>query len=215
MNDQGISKQTLHRLPIYLGYLKGLPEESYETISATIIANALHLNQVQVRKDLASVCSLGRPKIGYITDELVKEIEHFLGYDNAESAVIVGAGKLGKALLSYEGFDEYGLNIVAAFDSDESIVNNEENGKQILPVSKLKNLVERMKIHIGIITVPAKHAQDVCDMLVDSGILAIWNFAPAHLVVPDHILVQNENMASSLAILSKHLSQKFFKETQN
>ena len=215
MNDQGISKQTLHRLPIYLGYLKSLPEESNETISATVIANALKLNQVQVRKDLASVCSLGRPKIGYITDELVKEIEHFLGYDNAESAVIVGAGKLGKALLSYEGFDEYGLNIVAAFDSNESIVNKEENGKQILPISKLNNLVRRMKIHIGIITVPAEHAQEVCDLLVDAGIMAIWNFAPAHLVVPENILVQNENMATSLAILSKHLAQKFSKETRN
>ena len=215
MNDQGISKQTLHRLPIYLGYLKGLPEDSYETISATVIANALKLNQVQVRKDLASVCSLGRPKIGYITDELVKEIEHFLGYDNAESAVIVGAGKLGKALLSYEGFDEYGLNIVAAFDSNESIVNKEENGKQILPISKLNNLVGRMKIHIGIITVPAEHAQEVCDLLVDAGIMAIWNFAPAHLVVPENILVQNENMATSLAILSKHLAQKFSQETRN
>jgi redox-sensing transcriptional repressor len=215
MNDQGISKQTLHRLPTYLGYLKSLPEESYETISATIIANALSLNQVQVRKDLASVCSLGRPKIGYITDELIKEIEHFLGYDNAESAVIVGAGKLGKALLSYEGFDEYGLTIVAAFDSDENIVNKEEHGKQILPINKLKNLIERMKIHIGIITVPAEHAQEVCDLLVDAGILAIWNFAPTHLVVPENILVQNENMATSLAILSKHLTQKFSKETRN
>ncbi|MDK2981457.1 MAG: redox-sensing transcriptional repressor [Chloroflexota bacterium] len=214
MVDQGISKQTLQRLPFYLGYLKTLDKETAETISATTIAEALSLNHVQVRKDLASVCSLGRPKIGYVTQELIGEIEHFLGYDNAESAVIVGAGKLGKALLGYRGFEDYGLNIVAAFDMDERVVGSEENSKQIFPMNKLKNLCERMKIHIGIITVPAEHAQSVCDALVDSGILAIWNFAPVHLTVPEHILVQNENMASSLAVLSKHLSQKFSVEAR-
>ena len=214
MIEQGISKQTLLRLPFYLGYLKTLDKEKVETISATTIAEVLNLNQVQVRKDLASVCSLGRPKVGYVTQELILEIEHFLGYDNAESAVIVGAGKLGKALLGYRGFEEYGLNIVAAFDADEQVVGTEENGKKIFPMSKLKNLCERMKIHIGIITVPSEYAQRVCDTLVDSGILAIWNFAPVHLTVPEHILVQNENMASSLAVLSKHLSQKFSVEAQ-
>jgi redox-sensing transcriptional repressor len=214
MIDQGISKQTLQRLPFYLGYLKTLDRETSETVSATGIADALNLNQVQVRKDLASVCSLGRPKVGYVTQELICEIEHFLGYDNAEYAVIVGAGKLGKALLGYRGFEEYGLNIVAAFDTDEQVIDSDENGKQIFPMSKLKNLCGRMKIHIGIITVPAEHAQSVCDFLVDSGILAIWNFAPVHLTVPEHILVQNENMASSLAVLSKHLSQKFSVEAQ-
>jgi len=214
MIDQGISKQTLQRLPFYLGYLKNLDKDKVENISATTIAEALNLNQVQVRKDLASVCSLGRPKVGYATQELIYEIEHFLGYDNAESAVIVGAGKLGKALLSYRGFEEYGLNIVAAFDMDERVVGTEESGKNIFPMNKLKNLCERMKIHIGIITVPAEYAQEVCDALVESGILAIWNFAPVHLTVPEHILVQNENMASSLAVLSKHLSQKFSVEAQ-
>ena len=214
MIDQGISKQTLQRLPFYLGYLKTLDKVTIETVSATTIAEALNLNQVQVRKDLASVCSLGRPKVGYVTQELICEIEHFLGYDNAESAVIVGAGKLGKALLGYRGFEEYGLNIVAAFDTDEHIIDSDENGKKIFPMSKLKNLCGRMKIHIGIITVPAEYAQSVCDSLVDSGILAIWNFAPVHLTVPEHILVQNENMASSLAVLSKHLSQKFSEEAQ-
>jgi redox-sensing transcriptional repressor len=214
MNLQGISRHTLQRLPVYLSYLRSLNQEDYRTISATMIAEALKLNQVQVRKDLASACSLGRPKIGYVTEELIREIEHFLGYDNAESAVIVGAGKLGKALLSYTGFEEYGLNIVAAFDNDENLVNQVEGGKQILPISKLKNLCQRMKIRIGIITVPAGNAQKVADLLIESGILAIWNFAPTHINVPESILIQNENMASSLAILSKHLSQKLSEDSR-
>ena len=68
-------------------------------------------------------------------------------------------------------------------------------------------MCRRMKVHIGIITVPAAQAQIVCDQLVAGGVLAIWNFAPVHLSVPDHILVQNENLAASLAVLSKHLKK--------
>jgi redox-sensing transcriptional repressor len=209
MNEPGISKQTVQRLPFYLGYLKSLQNGGPETISATTIAEALQLNQVQVRKDLAAISNSGRPKVGYVTRDLSREIEHFLGYDNADNAVIVGAGKLGKALLSYDGFKTYGLNIVAAFDNNPELENTTESGKFILPMSKLTDLCERMKIHIGIITVPGSYAQQVCDLLVKSGVLAIWNFAPVHLIVPEGILVQNENMASSLAVLSNHLNQKF------
>ncbi len=209
MQEQEISKQTIRRLPYYLGYLKTLDLSIHETISATMIAEALQLNQVQVRKDLAGICSLGRPKIGYVTRELIQEIDHYLGYDNAEKAVIVGAGRLGKALLSYEGFKAYGLNIVAAFDKDPKLANTDENGKTIYPMKKLENSwCRKMNIPIGIITVPAPAAQEACDALIESGVLAIWNFAPTHLNVPENILIQSENMASSLAVLSKHLNQK-------
>lgn len=209
MEDPEISKQTIRRLPNYLGYLRTLDLNIHETVSATAIAEALQLNQVQVRKDLAGICSLGKPKIGYVTRELIREIDHYLGYDNAEMAVIVGAGKLGKALLSYEGFKAYGLNIVAAFDKDPGLANTIENGKTIFPLGKLQNLwCRNMNIHIGIITVPAGAAQEACDALIASGVLAIWNFAPTHLTVPENFLIQNENMASSLAVLSKHLNQK-------
>jgi redox-sensing transcriptional repressor len=173
-----------------------------------MIAEVLRLNDVQVRKDLALVSDGGRPKIGYILEDLISDIEHCLGYDNVDSAVLIGAGNLGRALLAYEGFSVYGLDIVAAFDIDESIFGSTISGKQVLPVDKVNSLCTRMKIKIGIITVGAEEAQKVCDLLVESGVLAIWNFAPIHLKVPGHVLVQNENMASSLAILSNHLVEK-------
>lgn len=207
MNPKSISKQTLLRLPSYLSYLKSLPEGDNEHVSATMIATALGLNDVQVRKDLACVSKKGRPKLGYVTGDLIKDIESFLGYDDLNDAIIVGAGRLGGALMSYEGFKEYGLNIVAAFDTDERVVGTEICGKKILPMDKIKDLCESLKIRIGIITVPAHAAQKVCDMLVESGIYAIWNFAPTHLKVPDNILVQQENMAASLAVLSAHLAE--------
>ena len=206
--EKAISIQTLQRLPLYLQYLRALSPEKDKNISAKALGNALGFGEIQVRKDLSSVSDGGKPKLGYCTSELIRDIEVFLGYDNVNDAVLVGAGKLGKALLSYHGFRAYGLNIVAAFDSDSEVCGTDESGKQILPMSKMENLCRRMKIELGIITVPAKDAQSVCDILVKSGIKAIWNFAPTHLDVPKGVILKNENIAASLAVLSKNLAQK-------
>ena len=198
-----IPRQTLQRLPLYLSYLKELPEDGY--ISATGIADALGYNHVQVRKDLASVSHSGRPKVGYATRDLIRDIERSLGYDSTHNAVLVGAGKLGSALLGYDGFTRYGLRIVMAFDEREALFGQEISDCPVRPASEIVSQCRQLDASIGIITVPAAQAQAVCDRLVEGGIEAIWNFAPVRLIVPDDILVQNENMASSLAVLSQHL----------
>lgn len=202
--EKKVSKAVLKRLPGYLAYLKGLQDQEYPYISATALANALGMGEVQVRKDLASVSDGGRPKIGYLRESLIDDIEQFLGYDNTHHAVLVGAGKLGLALLGYSGFDAYGLQILAAFDADPAIEMT-DSGKNVYPMDKLDAFCRANKVRMGIITVPAAYAQEVCDQMIAAGIKAIWNFAPTHLDVPEHILVQNENMATSLAVLSMHL----------
>ena len=204
MERKEISKSVLKRLPVYLSYLKSLPNGSATHISATALANALGMGEVQVRKDLAMVSDGGRPKIGYLRESLMEDISQFLGYDNTTDAILVGAGKLGQALLGYSGFDAYGLNILAAFDANP-IADKTEEGKPILPMEEMESFCRANKILMGIITVPAAQAQQVCDKLIACGIKAIWTFAPVHLDVPDNILVQNENMATSLAVLSMHL----------
>lgn len=206
--EKEISRATLKRLPTYLSYLKALPSEASANISATALAAGLHMGEVQVRKDLALVSDGGRPKIGYNREHLIADIENFLGYGNSNDAVLIGAGKLGRALLGYGGFAEYGLNIVAAFDANDTLIGTTNGGKPIMHLSRLGEVCQRYKIKIGIITVPAEYAQGVCDLLIENGILAIWNFAPKHLNVPDGILVQNENMAASLALLCKHLNER-------
>lgn len=204
MERKEISKSVLKRLPGYLSYLKGLPENAPPYISATSLAGALGMGEVQVRKDLAMVSDGGRPKLGYLRTGLVDDIEQFLGYDNTTDAVLIGAGKLGQALMDYVGFDAYGLNILAAFDicppEDQSGIR-----KPIYPITQLESFCKSHKVLMGIITVPQKSAQEVCNLLIANGIKAIWNFAPVHLEVPEHILVQYENMATSLAVLSMHL----------
>ena len=204
MERKEISKAVLKRLPGYLSYLKTMQPGASPYISATALANALGMGEVQVRKDLAMVSDGGRPKIGYLRERLIDDLEQFLGYDNTTDAVLIGAGKLGQALLGYSGFDAYGLNILAAFDANPA-VEKTVDGKPIYPISQLESFCKINKVLMGIITVPAEYAQSVCDQLIACGIKAIWTFAPTHLEVPEHILVQYENMATSLAVLSMHL----------
>lgn len=213
MESKKISKSVLKRLPGYLSYLKNLPESAPPNISATALAAALGMGEVQVRKDLAMVSDGGRPKIGYQRESLVYDIEQFLGYDNTTDAVLIGAGKLGQALMGYVGFDDYGLNILAAFDVDPSISMTDE-GKPVYHISRLESFCRSHKVLMGIITVPADHAQEVAEKLIAGGIKAIWNFAPTHLDVPSNILVQYENMATSLAVLSVHLQAQIKEEKE-
>ena len=204
MERKEISKAVLKRLPGYLSYLRSIPDGSSPYISATSLANALGMGEVQVRKDLAMVSDGGRPKIGYLRESLMEDISQFLGYDNTTGAILVGAGKLGQALLGYSGFSAYGLNILAAFDA-QPMAEKSEEGRPIYPMEKMESFCRTNKVLMGIITVPAEYAQQVCDQMIRCGIKAIWNFAPIHLDVPSNILVQNENMATSLAVLSMHL----------
>lgn len=205
--DKNVSIQTLRRLPVYLHWLKS-PDCGKTTVSATVIAEALGLNDVQVRKDLGSVSGSGRPKKGYVTRELVGELEEYLGCNSVTNTVLVGAGNLGRALLSYGGFSDYGLEIVAAFDASDKVIGSVVGGKPVLPMRDIGEVCAKYNARLGIITVPAFGAQAACDELVAHGITAVWNFAPTVLKVPADVLVENENLASSLAVLSQHLSER-------
>ena len=207
MERSNVTKATLGRLPQYLQFLNGLPPGQYDHISATTIAKMLSLGEVQVRKDLAAVSGLGKPKVGYRTSELIKDLEDALGCKKLTPAILVGAGKLGRALLDYNGFEEYGVQITAAFDCNEQVLRMNKTSKEILPISSLKKYCTENGIRIGIITVGSGSAQDVCDQMLEAGITAIWNFAPYQLNVPNDILVKQENLALSLAHLNSQISK--------
>lgn len=203
-----VPKPTLLRLPGYLQYLYRKKAEGIKFISTTVIGDDLKLYHVQVRKDLAAVGAVGKPKLGYEINDLINTLVAFLDYDNEKTAVLVGAGQLGKTLLGYEGFANYGLNIAAAFDTNPEVIGGEVKGKMIYSVEKLEEICNVLSVRIGIITVPARYAQEIADMMISCGIKAIWNFSPVHLKLPDDIIVQNENMAASLAVLSNKLAEK-------
>lgn len=199
-----ISEASLRRLPGYLRTLKDKKENGITNISSTVLANDLELNPIQVRKDLALVSkSDGKPGVGFNIDELIYDLEDFLNINNITDAIVVGAGKLGSALMNYKGFDK-SINILMAFDNDKLKCDN----KKIFYINKMEDLIRRMNIHIGIITVPKESAQDVCDMMVRSGVRAIWNFAPIRLKVNKDVIVKNEDLSASLLVLLNLLKGK-------
>lgn len=193
-----ISRATMGRLPEYLRYLKGLAP-SERTVSAAQISRALALGEVQVRKDLSSTCGEGRPKVGYDARVLRQAVERALGAQNGCEAVIVGAGRIGMALMEFGGFAEYGIEIHRAFD-----VAPDLGGEKVLPLKELTPYCVLHQVEIGIITVPPGAAQQAADLLIAGGVRAIWCFAPVRLKVSKGIEVQYENLALSLA----HLHQR-------
>ena len=203
-----ISSNTKNRLPFYLEYLNKIYSEGQVNVSSSGIASALNLGEVQVRKDIASVSSSGRPKVGYDVAKLIKDLEDFLGYGDLDDAVIFGAGKLGRALLDYPGFNDCGLNIVGAFDTDISKQGVSESGKIVSDISTFEEFNKKHQVKIGILCVPDECAQEVCNLMIKNGIKAILTFSQAHLELPEDIIVKNENLAYSLALLSIELKSK-------
>lgn len=205
----GIPQPSLNRLPIYHHYLSELKAKGISQISCSVIGRDLNCVPVQVRKDLQYTGIVGKPKTGYVVQELIEAIESFLGWNNVNEAFLVGVGNLGTALLGHERFSNFGLSIVAAFDNDPKKVGQWVYDKAVLPLEKLADLAQRMSIHLGIITAPAEFAQHIADEMVKGGIQAIWNFAPVRLKVPPQIIVHNEDLYSSLASLSWKLARRF------
>ena len=204
---QSVPKATLGRIPLYIQYLKELPDEKGATISATKIARGLSLGEVQVRKDLASVSGAGKPKIGYDRLKLIGDLERHLGCDGYTNAVLIGAGKLGRALLDFDGFEEFGVRIIAGFDCNEKALKI-GGSKAVLSINDLGRYCADYNVKIGIITVGQGSAQEVCDKLIASGVSAIWNFAPCALDVPEGVLLKQENLALSLAHLNSQTKIK-------
>lgn len=204
-----LSIQAFRRMPYYLQYLRQLQKDGASAVSAPQTAEHFGFTEAQVRKDFAAVSTVrGRPKQGFELARLIRDIEAVLGYHNADHAALVGVGSLGRAFLQYGGFATYGITIDMAFDADLNLAGESVSDVPVFPADRVSELCRRMKIPIGIITVPANQAQIVCDQLIAGGVQAIWNFAPVHLHVPDGILVQNENLAASLALLSRRLREK-------
>lgn len=200
---------TVKRFPSYLRILRQCQNEGLEYISATVLADELGLKPIQVRKDISYTGIEGKPKVGFIVNELIEYITRSLGWDNSTEALIVGVGNLGKAISMYEGFAAYGLSIVAVFDSDEAKIGTKVGSLTVRPMEELKPFVESTGIKIAVITVPASSAQSVADTLVECGIKGIWNFAPKDLKIPSDVVMQRTDLATSFAVLSVKMRKMF------
>ena len=193
---------TIRRLPSYLEVVKRHRADGIEIVSGTMIAEELELEAIQVRKDLAVTGIVGKPRVGYSTDDLAAAIERFLGWDQACKAVVVGAGNLGSALMDYRELKDHGLILVAAFDKSMDKIGPRPKGATVYPMNKLKSVVSKKTPELAILTVPPGEAQNTCDALVKVGIRQIWNFTNVRLRVPNDVLVLREDLSSSFAVLT-------------
>ena len=209
-----LSYPSIRRMPAYLRILKDLVATDQKTVSATLLAKALGFEPIVVRKDFEPLPVTGKSGVGYDIQELVRAIEDHLGWNNITDAFLVGTGNLGSALLGYRGFEQYGVKIVLAFDVDPAKTSQTINDVHVLPIDELPAMAGRMKVQIGILAVPAECAQAIADKMVQAGIRGIWNFAPVKLVVPENVVVQNEDLAEGLAVLSVKLDRSKAKAIQ-
>ncbi len=193
------------RLPAYLQLLRVLQGEGKEYVSGTVLATTHNLEPVIVRKDLAVTGSVGTPRLGFRVAELIAAIERFLGWDNQTKAVLVGVGNLGAALLGYRGFDSFGLRIAGAFDHDPAKVGKWVQGRKVQSLDQLPAFARRNGIRLGVLTVNAEGAQEAADLMIRAGLRGLWNFTPVRLQVPAEVVVQKEDLAEGLAVLSHRL----------
>ncbi len=189
-----ISEKVINRLTLYHCILTDYLAAGQEFISSKQIAQLLHIDDSQVRKDISMLNNSGKGRVGYIVKELKMSIETTLGFKKTKNAFIIGAGNLGTALANYDNFTNYGLNIVALFDNDTRKIGKSINNKLILDIAKLENLTKKTGVDIAILTVPRQYAQIVADRLIKSNIKYIWNFTPSVLNVPEDVQVWNENL---------------------
>ena len=196
---------TLQRLPLYLRLLREMHQAGDTYASGAVVARALQLDPILVRKDLAITGVSGRPRLGFPVAALITAIEAFLGWNNTTDAFLCGVGSLGRALLGYDGFRQHGLRIIAAFDVNPQKIGLKEHGVKVLDLAVMPAMIRRLHVQLGIITVPSEAAQPVAEAMVEAGIRGIWNFTPVKLDLPREIVIQRVDLASSLAVLSHRL----------
>ena len=191
-----IPDKVVNRLTLYHYILEDLRDDE-KNISSSKLAQFLHIDNSQVRKDLKYLGNSGKCHVGYNVKELRKAIEEKLGFKKTRDVFIVGAGNLGSALAKYDSFNDYGLNIIAMFDNDSKKIGTSVNGKEIYDITKVGNLSQKFSVDIAILTVPREFAKGVANYLAGSGIKYIWNFTPCILDVPNDVKVWNENLIGS------------------
>ena len=202
---QSIPLPAVRRLSLYLRQLEFLARQGDGTVSSKKLGLALGLTDAQVRKDLAYFGQFGHPGIGYRVDEVIRHVRHILGTDKTWPTALVGLGRLGQALAAYHGFVEKGFRLVAVFDADPKKSNRPVTGLsevRVQPMSELAGAIAELHILLGLIAVPAAHAQSVADLLVHAGVRGILNFAPTALAVPKSVALSSVDLAVQLEQLS-------------
>jgi redox-sensing transcriptional repressor len=203
-----IAESTVRRLSLYLRFLEEFEEQGATTVSSEALASRGGTTSAQVRKDLSFFGSFGKRGLGYLVPELKTRLRDILGLDRRYRVVVVGAGKIGSALVQYGGFRARGFDLVAIYDNDPKKIGREWNGLLVRSVAELESDLEREPADIAAVVTPAEAAQGMADRLVRCGITAILNFAPVQLSVPEPVAVKTVNLVLELEALSYVLANR-------
>ncbi len=203
-----ISEGVVRRLSLYLRFLEQSAEQGFTTISSEELARRGGTTSAQVRKDLSFFGSFGKRGLGYSVPELAAKIRDIMGLKRAYRVVLVGAGRIGGALVQYPGFRQRGFNVTAIYDKDPRKIGSRWNGLLVRDVRHIESELRKEPVDIAIVVTPAEAAQEVTDRLVDAGVKAILNFAPVQLAVPPDVALKTVNMALELETLSFALANR-------
>lgn len=203
-----IAESTVRRLSLYLRFLEDFEARGLATISSDELAARGGTTSAQVRKDLSFFGSFGKRGLGYSVPELAVRLREILGLERQWKVIIIGAGKIGAALVAYRGFRQRGFHILAAYDTNPDKIGKPLEGIPVRDIAHLERDVHREKPDIAVLTVPGEHAQAVVDRVVRAGIKAVMNFAPVQLQVPPDVTLKTVNMAMELEGLSFALSNR-------
>ncbi len=191
-------EKTVERLSLYRRFLKQLKDDGVKNVYSHHLADLSKGTAAQVRRDLMLIGYNGSPQKGYDVAELIKHIDHFLHTDELVNVVLVGVGNIGRALLSYFRSGKSHINIIASFDTDETKTERVINNCECYHISKLSDFVREKNIKVSILTAPASEAQAIANIMVDSGIKGILNFAPVRLKVPQTVFVEDVDITMNI-----------------
>jgi redox-sensing transcriptional repressor len=203
-----IAESTVRRLSLYLRFLEEFEEQGASTLSSAALAARGGTTSAQVRKDLSFFGSFGKRGMGYEVPLLKAQLREILGLDRRYRVVVIGAGKIGSALVQYGGFRDRGFDLVAIYDNDPRKIGRQWNGLTVRNVAQLEKDLQQDHADIAAVVTPAEVAQQVADRLVECGINAILNFAPAQLQVPESVAVKTVNLVLELEALSYILANR-------
>jgi redox-sensing transcriptional repressor len=200
-----IPSVVIDRLPLYTRALSALEGQGREVVSSQELGTRLGVTPAQIRKDLSYFGRFGKQGRGYNVRKLLDELRRILGLDRQWRMALVGVGKLGRAILGYEGFAPQGFRIVEAFDANPNRIGEQINKLTVKDAKNLERVLTTSPVDVGIVAVPAEIAQDVIDALVRCGVGAILNYAPIAARVPQGIQIKRVEPVLALQSMTYYL----------
>lgn len=209
MKKDTISKPLVARLPQYYSCIEELYFSNCVRVASATLAQRLGFTAAQIRQDFSCFGEFGQQGYGYNVKKLRYEIREILGLNSRNTAILVGCGNLGRALVKNFDFESCGFYLLTVFDRDEGLVGTQVGPVRVMPLGSMKRFVEAEKPCMAVLTVPREEAQATAETLCSYGIQAIWNFTGCDLELGDtDVVVEQVNFSSSLLTLSYRLNQK-------